>query len=192
MCGFPVGIPLLILSRCSFVMSVWVCSCWGSSSVPAGTVSLCACRHGLTVCLPWCCGVTGARRVALLPCVVGVLRGWAGFHTGLLWICCYVICMVVVCVDCGVRHHSVVVRWVTIVLPVGCWCYLGVCVVLCILDRLGPAVGVATVAKVLVYPVGVALVVPSSPTCKRQARREEAGPADGPPSPVLFRTTGPS
>ena len=41
------------------------------------------------------------------------------------------------------------VRCVTVVLPVGCWCYLGVCMVLCILDRLDPAVGVATVAKVL-------------------------------------------
>ena len=33
---------------------------------------------------------------------------------------------------------------------------------------------------------------PVLPTRKRQARREEAGPADGPPSPVILRTTGPS
>ena len=60
--------------------------------------------------------------------------------------------------------------------------------VLCMLDRLGPAVGVATVAKVLISRCSAGS--PVLPTRKRQARREEAAPADGPPSPVLLRTTG--
>ena len=126
---------------------------------------------GLPVCLPWCCGVTGARCFALFLCVVSVLRGWAGFHTGLLWISCYVIFMDVVCMEsAGVRHHSVVVRRVTVVLPVGsCWWYLGVGVVLCMIDRLGPAVGV-TVTEVLVSPGSVALVVLSSLPVRRGRR----------------------
>ena len=106
-----------------------------------------------------------------LLCVVGVLHGWAGFHTGLLWICCYVIFMVVICVEsAGVRHHSVVVRCVT-VLPVGCWWYLEVCLVLCMIDRLGAAVDIVT--KVLISPVSVALILLSRfPTRKGQRERE--------------------
>ena len=142
-------------------MSVWVCSCRGLSSVTAAVV-----------CLPWCCGVTVARCVALLLCVVG-LRGWAGFHTGLLWIWCYVIFMVVICVEsAGVRHHSVFARCVT-VLPAGSWWYLGVCVVLCMIDRLGAAVDIVT--KVLISPVSLALIVLSRfPT--RKGQRESPAP----------------
>ena len=46
-------------SACSCMMSVWVCSCWDSSSVPTGTVSLCACRDAVASLvpgpLPSCC-----------------------------------------------------------------------------------------------------------------------------------------
>ena len=46
-------------SACSCVMSVWVCSCWDSSSVPTGTVSLYACRDAVASlvpgALPSCC-----------------------------------------------------------------------------------------------------------------------------------------
>ena len=81
--------------------------------------------------------------------------------------------MVVICVEsAGVRHHSVVVRCVT-VLPDGFWWYLGVCVVLCMIDRLGAAVDIVT--KVLISPVSLALIVLSRfPT--RKGHRESPAP----------------
>ena len=66
---------------------------------------------------------------------------------------------------CGVyrvRHLSVVVRCVTVVLPVGCCLYIGVCVVLCMIDRLGPAVGAVT--KVFISADSIALIVLSAPS----------------------------
>ena len=65
---------------------------------------------------------------------------------------------IIECTESGITRLLSVV---TVVLPVGCCLYIGVCVVLCMIDRLVPAVGAVT--KVLISPDSVALIVLSAP-----------------------------
>ena len=192
--------------RC-VLLSVWVCSCWDSSSAAAGLVSLCALSAML-----WChcCPARHPLVVSRRLCVVGQastqassgsaaasfswsLSVWGMQESGITRLLSSVNVrapfLTAPLLKRLQRYNHCLVFGPSVSVPqVDFWWYLGVCVVLCKIGRPGSCRWCCNESPPL--PSQCSAGDPAFHTCTGQVRREEAAPADGPPSSVFLRTTG--